>query len=216
MGRRLRSFRFPGARDGRRRGDRGAGALCKNRGMELTWYGRTCIRLRGKDAVVVNDPYPAIVGPTGRGITGDVVTFSHPDDAAAAQEGDEAVARRRDRDPDEPRAGVRARRPGRVRGPRRPADRRPDLPRRRQGRGARPPDRVRDRARRDPHDPPRRHRPRADRGEARRHRAGRHRVRADRRRPHRAPAPPRSSPSSIPRSSSRCRSARTRRTARTR
>ena len=49
--------------------------------MELTWYGRTCIRLKGRDAVVVNDPYPAIVGPTGRGITGDVVTFSHPDDA---------------------------------------------------------------------------------------------------------------------------------------
>jgi L-ascorbate metabolism protein UlaG (beta-lactamase superfamily) len=49
--------------------------------MELTWYGRTCIRLRGKDAVVVADPYPSIVGPTGRGITGDVVTFSHPDDS---------------------------------------------------------------------------------------------------------------------------------------
>ena len=49
--------------------------------MELTWYGLSCIRLRGKDAVVVNDPYPAIVGPTGRGITGDVVTYSHPDDA---------------------------------------------------------------------------------------------------------------------------------------
>ena len=48
--------------------------------MELTWYGRTCIRLRGRDAVVVNDHYPSIVGPTGRGITGDVVTFSHPDD----------------------------------------------------------------------------------------------------------------------------------------
>jgi L-ascorbate metabolism protein UlaG (beta-lactamase superfamily) len=48
--------------------------------MEVTWYGQTCIRLRGKDAVVVADPYPAIVGPTGRGITGDVVTFSHPDD----------------------------------------------------------------------------------------------------------------------------------------
>jgi len=53
----------------------------KNGRMELTWYGRTCIRLRGKDAVVVSDPYPSIVGPTGRGITGDVVTFSHPDDA---------------------------------------------------------------------------------------------------------------------------------------
>jgi L-ascorbate metabolism protein UlaG (beta-lactamase superfamily) len=48
--------------------------------MELTWYGRTCVRLRGKDAVVVTDPYPSIVGPTGRGLTGDVVTISHPDD----------------------------------------------------------------------------------------------------------------------------------------
>jgi L-ascorbate metabolism protein UlaG (beta-lactamase superfamily) len=49
--------------------------------MEVTWYGRTCVRLRGKDAVVVADPYQSIVGPTGRGITGDIVTFSHPDDA---------------------------------------------------------------------------------------------------------------------------------------
>ncbi len=53
--------------------------------MELTWYGRTCIRLRGKDAVVVNDAYPAIVGPTGRGITADVLTYSHPDDAPLAK-----------------------------------------------------------------------------------------------------------------------------------
>jgi L-ascorbate metabolism protein UlaG (beta-lactamase superfamily) len=49
--------------------------------MELTWYGRTCVRLRGKDAVVVADPYRSVVGPTGRGITGDIVTYSHPDDA---------------------------------------------------------------------------------------------------------------------------------------
>ena len=48
--------------------------------MELTWFGRTCIRIRGRDAVVVADPYQSVVGPTGRGITGDVVTFSHPDD----------------------------------------------------------------------------------------------------------------------------------------
>ena len=48
--------------------------------MEVTWYGRTCVRLRGRDAVVVADPYQSIVGPTGRGITGDIVTFSHPDD----------------------------------------------------------------------------------------------------------------------------------------
>ncbi|HEV8490285.1 MAG TPA: MBL fold metallo-hydrolase [Candidatus Limnocylindrales bacterium] len=48
--------------------------------MEVTWYGQTCVRLRGRDAVVVADPYPAIVGPTGRGITADIVTYSHPDD----------------------------------------------------------------------------------------------------------------------------------------
>jgi L-ascorbate metabolism protein UlaG (beta-lactamase superfamily) len=48
--------------------------------MELTWYGRTCIRIRGKDAVVVADAYQSVVGPTGRGITGDIVTYSHPDD----------------------------------------------------------------------------------------------------------------------------------------
>ena len=44
--------------------------------MELTWYGRTCIRLRGKDAVVLADPFTGIVGPTGRGVTAEIVTFS--------------------------------------------------------------------------------------------------------------------------------------------
>jgi L-ascorbate metabolism protein UlaG (beta-lactamase superfamily) len=48
--------------------------------MELTWYGRTCVRLRGRDAVVVHDAYGAVVGPTGRGITADIVTYSHADD----------------------------------------------------------------------------------------------------------------------------------------
>ena len=55
--------------------------MCKNHPMELTWYGRTCVRMRSKDAVVVADAYQAIVGPTGRGITGDIVTYSHPDEA---------------------------------------------------------------------------------------------------------------------------------------
>jgi L-ascorbate metabolism protein UlaG (beta-lactamase superfamily) len=48
--------------------------------MEITWYGRTCVRLKGRDAVVVADAYQAVVGPTGRGITGDIATYSHPDD----------------------------------------------------------------------------------------------------------------------------------------
>ena len=62
--------------------DASPGAAARGRipGMELTWYGRTCVRLKGRDAVVVADPYQAVVGPTGRGITGDIVTLSHPDD----------------------------------------------------------------------------------------------------------------------------------------
>jgi len=48
--------------------------------MEITWYGRTCVRLKGREAVVVADAYQAVVGPTGRGITGDIATYSHPDD----------------------------------------------------------------------------------------------------------------------------------------
>src|SRR4029078_615572 len=53
--------------------------------MELSWYGRTCIRLRGRDAVVVNDPYQSVVGPTGRGITAEIVTYSHPHDRPPPQ-----------------------------------------------------------------------------------------------------------------------------------
>jgi L-ascorbate metabolism protein UlaG (beta-lactamase superfamily) len=55
--------------------------MCKNHAMELTWFGRTCVRMRSKDAVVVADAYQSVVGPTGRGITGDIVTYSHPDDS---------------------------------------------------------------------------------------------------------------------------------------
>jgi L-ascorbate metabolism protein UlaG (beta-lactamase superfamily) len=49
--------------------------------MEITWYGQTCVRLRGRDAVVVADAFQSIVGPTGRGLTADIATYSHPDDA---------------------------------------------------------------------------------------------------------------------------------------
>lgn len=34
---------------------------------------------------MVADPYQSVVGPTGRGISGDVVTFSHPDDNPLAR-----------------------------------------------------------------------------------------------------------------------------------
>jgi Beta-lactamase superfamily domain len=35
--------------------------------------------------VVVSDAYQALVGPTGRGITADIVTYSHPDDQPLAK-----------------------------------------------------------------------------------------------------------------------------------
>ena len=149
--------------------------------MELTWYGRTCIRIRGRDAVVVADPYQSVVGPTGRGISGDVVTFSHPDDNPL------------------PRAKGRTSRDGKtllpsslenafvldgpgeyevkevlVTGVRTYRD---------DARGAErgQADRLPDRGRRPPHDPPRRDRPPAVGGEAGRHRFGRHRLRPARR-----------------------------------
>ena len=59
--------------------------FCQNPPVEITWYGQTCIRLRGREAVVVSDAYQSIVGPTGRGITADIATFSHADDAPLAK-----------------------------------------------------------------------------------------------------------------------------------
>ena len=107
------------------------GAVSESGAMELTWYGRTCVRLRGKDAVVVADPYQSVVGPTGRGITGDIVTFSHPDDRRCRKAKGKPFARRQDAPAVEPRRRVRPRRARRVRGQGRPRDRRPDVPRRR-------------------------------------------------------------------------------------
>jgi hypothetical protein len=47
--------------------------------MEITWFGETCVRLRGREGIVVADGYRSIVGPTGRGLTGDICTYSHAD-----------------------------------------------------------------------------------------------------------------------------------------
>jgi hypothetical protein len=47
--------------------------------MEITSFGETCLRLRGREGIVVADAYPRIVGPTGRGLTADILTYSHPD-----------------------------------------------------------------------------------------------------------------------------------------
>ncbi len=82
LGRRLRSFRARLCRRGEPAEASSWPALrvSESQPMEITWYGQSCMRLKGRDAVVVADPYPSIVGPTGRGITGEIVTYSHPDD----------------------------------------------------------------------------------------------------------------------------------------
>jgi beta-lactamase family protein len=47
--------------------------------MEITSFGETCLRMRGKEGIAVANAFPRIVGPTGRGLTADILTFSHPD-----------------------------------------------------------------------------------------------------------------------------------------
>lgn len=47
--------------------------------MEIVSFGETCLRLRGREGVVVTDAFPRIVGPTGRGLTADIATYSHAD-----------------------------------------------------------------------------------------------------------------------------------------
>ena len=49
--------------------------------MEISWFGSTCVRFKGREGVVVADPFRSVTGPTGRGLTGDIVSFSHADDA---------------------------------------------------------------------------------------------------------------------------------------
>jgi hypothetical protein len=47
--------------------------------MEIVSFGDTCLRLRGREGIVAADAFPRIVGPTGRGLTADIATYSHID-----------------------------------------------------------------------------------------------------------------------------------------
>ena len=69
--------------------------------VEITWLGGSCVRLRGREGIVAADPYCSIVGPTGRGVTADIVTFSHAEDGGASrrsssrsQKGEQVLSRR--------------------------------------------------------------------------------------------------------------------------
>jgi L-ascorbate metabolism protein UlaG (beta-lactamase superfamily) len=60
--------------------------------MEITWYGGSCVRLKGREGVVAADPFRSIAGPTGRGLTADIVSFSHPDESVVNGRGSKAKA----------------------------------------------------------------------------------------------------------------------------
>jgi L-ascorbate metabolism protein UlaG (beta-lactamase superfamily) len=51
--------------------------------MEIIWYGGSCVRIKGREGVVAADPFKAIVGPTGRGLTADIVTYGRAEAATA-------------------------------------------------------------------------------------------------------------------------------------
>jgi hypothetical protein len=51
--------------------------------MEITWYGAGCVRMRGREGTVAADAYRSVVGPTGRGLTADIATYSHTDPSPA-------------------------------------------------------------------------------------------------------------------------------------
>lgn len=48
--------------------------------MEISSYGETCLRFRGREGVVAADAFTSVVGPTGRGLTADIATYSRSDD----------------------------------------------------------------------------------------------------------------------------------------
>ena len=60
--------------------------------MEITWYGGSCVRLKGREGVVAADPFRSIVGPTGRGLSADIVSFGHPDESVVTGRGAKARA----------------------------------------------------------------------------------------------------------------------------
>jgi L-ascorbate metabolism protein UlaG (beta-lactamase superfamily) len=60
--------------------------------MEITWLGGSCVRLKGREGVVAADPFRSITGPTGRGLSADIVTYSRSDESVADGRGSKATS----------------------------------------------------------------------------------------------------------------------------
>jgi L-ascorbate metabolism protein UlaG (beta-lactamase superfamily) len=65
--------------------------------MEIIWYGGSCVRLKGREGVVAADPYRAIVGPTGRGLSADIVSYGRPDESETKARGNSSKSEVRSR-----------------------------------------------------------------------------------------------------------------------
>src|SRR3990167_2938476 len=73
--------------DGRSPALRRRRAVRYSEGMEITWLGRSCVRIRSKEATVVADPCDKGTGYSLGRPTADVVTVSHSDPAHSYVDG---------------------------------------------------------------------------------------------------------------------------------
>ena len=66
--------------------------------MDIVWNGHACFRLRGRDAIIVTDPYDRTTGFPPLKLTADVVTISHSHPHHASLELVQPAGERRRRD----------------------------------------------------------------------------------------------------------------------
>jgi len=59
--------------------------------MEITWFGHSCFRIKGKEATVVTDPFDEDLGYPLRNPTTDIVTISLIIPIIALLPGSEAI-----------------------------------------------------------------------------------------------------------------------------
>jgi L-ascorbate metabolism protein UlaG (beta-lactamase superfamily) len=52
--------------------------MCYNFSMDINYLGHSCFRIRGNQAIIITDPFPAGLGYTLGKQTADIVTISHP------------------------------------------------------------------------------------------------------------------------------------------
>jgi L-ascorbate metabolism protein UlaG (beta-lactamase superfamily) len=62
-------------------------AARKARFMEISWFGHSCFRLRGREATIITDPFARSIGLTLGRQSADIVTISHETPHHAAVEG---------------------------------------------------------------------------------------------------------------------------------